>query len=172
MPIEWLIVKFTEGCWMNPVGWLVSHRLAELAGPWDERLSNSRDDDGEYICRVVAASGKVKFVPQAKCYYRIGNPNSLSWMNSNKALESLFLATSLCISHLRSLEDSERTRAACIKFLQNRLLYFYPDKYGMVEKAEKLAQDLGGHLLPPKTYIRKNWDRLIYELGNLNKPSI
>ena len=60
---------------MNPAVWLVSRKLMELAGPWDERLS--LDDDGEYFARLVAASKSI-FVPEARSYHRASNPKSLS----------------------------------------------------------------------------------------------
>src|SRR5436309_3308297 len=75
-PVDWIVTKFTKNAWMNPSVWLVSRRLTELAGLWDERLASSGDDDGEYICRLVAASDRVRYVPEAKCYYRIGNVGS------------------------------------------------------------------------------------------------
>jgi glycosyltransferase involved in cell wall biosynthesis len=62
-PVEWLVNNFNEGLWINPAGWLVSRRLTETVGSWDERLC--RDIDGEYICRVVSVSEKVKFIPEA-----------------------------------------------------------------------------------------------------------
>ena len=98
--IDWIITKFVENSWMNPAAWLVSREITELAGYWDERLSSSGDDDGEYICRIVASSEKVKFVPEAKCYYRVGHTDSLSKRRSDNAYESLILVTKLCIEHL------------------------------------------------------------------------
>ncbi len=148
-PVEWLVTKFEKGVWMNPAAWLVSRRSTELAGPWDGRLSFSGDDDGEYMCRLVARSRAVKFVQDARCYYRIGNTSGLSWRRSDTALDSFFLATTLCINHLRSLEDSERTRAAGVRFLQKRLRYFYPLKPAIIQAATMLASDLGGTLAPP-----------------------
>lgn len=147
-PIDWLMVKLTENVWIGLHAWLISRKLTELAGNWDERLSN--DDDGEYSSRVVAASDIVKFIPEAKCYYRKGNTGSVSWGVSDRASQSLFLATQLTINHLRSLEDNGMTRAACLKFLQSRLVSFYPDKYELVKEANKIAQELGGELSPPK----------------------
>jgi glycosyltransferase involved in cell wall biosynthesis len=78
-PQDWILTKFMKHVWMNPTSWLVSRKLTDMAGPWDERLSGSGDDDGEYICRIVSVSEKVKFVREAKCYYRRGGPGSLSW---------------------------------------------------------------------------------------------
>jgi glycosyltransferase involved in cell wall biosynthesis len=156
-PIEWLVTRFRDGVWMNPAAWLVSRKLTELAGPWDQRLV--RDQDGEYICRVVSQSENVKFVPEARSYYRQGNLKSLSRDLSEKARESGFLAGNLCIGYLRSLEDSERTRAACLMNLQRCLYYVDLDQTAILEKANALAKELGGELQPPT----RSWKYSIIE---------
>jgi glycosyltransferase involved in cell wall biosynthesis len=154
-PIEWLMAKFSENLWMNPAPWLVSRKLADLAGPWDERLA--RDQDGEYICRVVSKSEGTKFVADARSYYRQSNPNSLSRALSEKASKSVFLGTTLSIGHLLALENSDRTRAAGVKLLQARLHYFYPEKQDLLRQVYDLARDLGGTLSPP----RLSWKYLV-----------
>jgi glycosyltransferase involved in cell wall biosynthesis len=192
-PVEWIFTKLNDNVWFNPTSWLVSRKLTELAGTWDQRLAKSGDDDGEYICRIVTKSEKVNFIPEAKCYYRIGNLSSLNWSNSDEAKESLFLSLILCVNHLRSLEDSERTRTACINYLQRWLHYFYPEKQELFKKLNEIAVELGGSLKPPelkwkyflsrqlfgyqvarnfsmaarKTKLRaiRNWDRFMYALS-------
>ncbi len=150
-PLEWILARFNDNVWMNPTVWLVSRRLTELAGPWDERLTKSGDDDGEYICRVVAASKGVKFVRDALCYYRIGTPGSLNWNmeTSKKNLEPLFLSLNLALDHLLGMENSDRTRKACIQHLQTFLPYFIPDQDNLVAKLNHRAEELGGELVPP-----------------------
>jgi len=147
-PVDWMVTKFMDGVWMNPSAWLVSRRLVELSGPWDKRLSLSGDDDGEYICRVITNSQVVKFVPKAKSYYRQGN-FGLSWRKAEKAPEALYLSTCQCIAHLRSLEDSSRTRRACLIFLQNRLSEFDQNNTTILKNGSILAQELGGDLTIP-----------------------
>ena len=189
-PVEWIITKFNNNIWMNPAVWLVSRELTDLAGLWDERLS--LDDDGEYFCRVVASSERVEFVPEAKSYYRVGNTGSLSKRTSYKACESLLLSLTLCFEHLLLLENSERTRSACLKYLKIWLPYFYPEKPKLMNRMNDLAHELGGSLPPPevswkyypiekvmgweiakkvmtcwrsvKSKSYKNWDRLLYHL--------
>ncbi|HHW75679.1 MAG TPA: glycosyltransferase family 2 protein [Xanthomonadaceae bacterium] len=153
-PVDWIMTKFNDNAWMNPAVWLVSRRLAELAGPWDERLTSSGDDDGEYICRVVTHARDVKFVRDAKCYYRIGTVGSLNWNmeRSEKSLNTLILSLSLSIGHLRSLEDTARTRTASINYLQTFLPYFYGNE-SLLKKLYDMAEELGGTLNPPKV----NW---------------
>jgi len=190
-PLDYFLIKFNENIWLQPGAWLVSRELTEMAGPYYEL--RSPDDDGEYFCRVVANCDRIKFVPEAKAYWRIGNFGSMSQVKSDEALAALFISISRSIDHLRSLMDNERTRAACLKYLQNRLWYFYPENHVIMEKAKKLAQELGGDLLPPReslkfflirrvfgwetakdvkditwrvqTFALRNFDRLLYKLN-------
>ncbi len=147
-PVEWICRKFSENVWLGIETWLVSRKLTEMAGPWNEELSV--DDDGEYFCRIVAASEGIKFIPGAKSYCRIANTGSLSRDKSDKACTSLFSSVSLCMGYLRSLEESERTREACLALLQSQLINFYPDREKIMKAANELANSLGGKLFPPK----------------------
>jgi glycosyltransferase involved in cell wall biosynthesis len=146
-PLEWLITRFSQNVWMASHAWLISRALSEKAGPWDERLR--LDEDGEYFCRVVSKSKKIKFVQDAKCFYRVGNFGSLRMDRSNRALESLLLSMDLSFKHLRFLEDSERVMTACLKFLENRILDYYPDNSEILEEAKNLSKELGGVLSMP-----------------------
>ena len=148
-PSDYFFIKFSDDTHFQPSSWLVSRKLSDLAGPWWELRSS--DDDGEYFCRVVAASEGIHFVPEAKCYWRVGNKESVSeaWKRSRVHLEGLFEATVRCIEHYRKLEDSERSRAACVAFLQNRLIFFYPDSPHIVKQISALAKELGGAISPP-----------------------
>jgi glycosyltransferase involved in cell wall biosynthesis len=170
-PVDWIITKFEKNVWMNPTAWLISRRLTELGGAWDERLSGSGDDDGEYILRVVAASESVKFVSEAKCYYRIGNVGSLDWSMgaSVDKLEALFLSLSLSISHLMKLEDSLRTRQACVKHLQTWLPLFHPERKTILEKIYLLAKSLGGELAEPKVKWKYYPIKMLFGISNAKK---
>lgn len=147
-PADWIVTKFANNIWMNPAVWLTSRELTGAAGPWNEDLS--LDDDGEYFCRVVSSSGFVKFVPTARSYYRQWSAGSLSRAASDRACRSLLTSLELSISHLLSLEDSERTRSAALSYLQIWMRYFYPDKVELLEELKGMAKELGGCLRPPK----------------------
>jgi glycosyltransferase involved in cell wall biosynthesis len=149
LPVDWIVNSFSDNIWMGIESWLVSRKLTEMAGPWNEQLL--RDNDGEYFCRVVCASKEIKFVREAKCYCRMGNEKSISSEFNMSALkiESVFSSICLQINYLRSIENSERTKAACLKNLQHHLIYFYPDQTAILEKADALAKELGGALSPP-----------------------
>jgi glycosyltransferase involved in cell wall biosynthesis len=161
-PVEWFLERFRYNLWVNPAVWLVSRRLTEKAGPWDERLS--LDDDGEYFCRVVAASERVKFVRQATSLYRMTGYSQLSMTENEKAYESMFLAKTLCIGHLRSLEDSERARNASLILLQRMYSYYYfAERKKWLEQINILASELGGNLTPPR--FGPKWDSVRRVIG-------
>ena len=147
-PIDWFLKHFNNGLWLMNAAWLVSRRVTEKAGRWDERLT--LNDDGEYFCRTVAASKGIRFVKTARCYYRQSGFNQLSRSTSEKACKSFLLSLALSIGHLRSLEESERTRSASLALLQESLQHFYPDKTEMLEGLNTLASDLGGALMAPR----------------------
>ncbi len=150
-PVEYFLAKFLNNAWFFPASWLVSRKLTELAGPWDERLT--LDDDGEYFARVVAASEGVRFVPEARAYYRRASVGSLSRAISERAADSLLLSIGLCIHYLLEIEDSDRTRAASIRFLQDwidRGNCFHPDRSELYARVQSLAHELGGSVEPPR----------------------
>jgi glycosyltransferase involved in cell wall biosynthesis len=144
-PAEWLIHKLSENVFMQTAVWLVSRELTEAAGEWDTRMH--ADDDGEYFCRVLLASDRVHFVPDAKVYYRNSGSVSLSYIGeSPKKMEALWLSIKLHIGYLRSLEDSLRVHAACLEYLRISLVNFTPEQSGIRREAEQLAMELGGKL--------------------------
>jgi len=142
-PMSWVLTRFTHKAWLIPAAWLISRRVAEAAGPWDERLS--LNDDAEYFCRVVLASDHVHFDEHATCYYRSTGYGQLSRTRSEPALESLLLSLALCIRHLQSVEVSERTRRASLALLQ---MYapFWRDAPAVRIRADRIAAALGGRL--------------------------
>ena len=161
LPAEWLLRKLEDNVFMQTATWLVSRELTEAAGPWDLRLLV--DDDGEYFCRVLRASNSVRFVPDARTFYRRTGGGSLSQIGqSAKKLEAHLLSMTLHIRHLRTLEDSERTRAACLVFLQRYLVYFYPERPDLVKQAEELAAELGGQLEPPQLSWKYAWIQKLF----------
>lgn len=158
---EWLIRKMSQNVYMQTASWLVSRELTESAGPWNTRLLG--DDDGEYFCRVLLASEGVHFVPGAKIYYRSSGSGSLSYIgSSDRKRDAQWLSMQLHIGYLSSLEDSKRARNACVKFLQNWMFNFYPERLDIFEQAEEMARNLGGQLEIPHLSWKYSWIRAIF----------
>src|SRR5229473_456196 len=113
-PVEWLVRKMSENLHMQTATWLTSRELTEAAGPWDKRLQS--DDDGEYFCRVLLASKGTRFVPEARTFYRrTPSLSRVSYIgNSDDKKDSMLVSMRLHVQCLRSLEESERVRRACL----------------------------------------------------------
>lgn len=160
-PVEYLMRKMGQNLLMQPDCWLVNRELIEAAGPWDVRLW--KDNDGEYFCRIIMASEGIRFVPGAKSYYRRSGSTSVTHIGrSNKKLESQFISMQLHVAYLRSLEDSERTRSACLSYLQTRFPNFFPQRPELVRELEKLAESLGGQLQLPKLSWKYLWIQKLF----------
>jgi glycosyltransferase involved in cell wall biosynthesis len=155
-PIEWLLRKLGQNLHMQTATWLVSREIATKAGPWDTRLLG--DDDGEYFCRVLLASNGTIFVPESKVFYRVTGGSRLSYIGqSQRKMDAHFLSMELHIQYIRSLEDSERVRRACVSYLQTWLPDFYFEGSELVKRAQQLAEALGGELKPPQLSWKYAW---------------
>jgi len=155
-PLEWLLRKMGENLHMQNATWLVSRELAEAAGPWDENLHY--DQDGEYFCRVLMASERTRFVAGAKVFYRMSGSNRISYIgSSDKKRTSLLRSIKLHLRYLRSLEESERVRKACLTYLQTWSGQFYPERPDMFAEIQALAAELGGHLEEPRLHWKYAW---------------
>jgi glycosyltransferase involved in cell wall biosynthesis len=155
-PREWLLLKMSQNLHMQTATWLVSRELTEMAGPWDTRLS--LDDDGEYFCRVLLASSGVRFVAGARVFYRATGSARLSKIDlSRKKLESQLLSMKLHVDYLRSLEESERVRAACVSYLQTWFIWFHEENPELAEELRDLARQIGGELHIPALRAKYRW---------------
>jgi glycosyltransferase involved in cell wall biosynthesis len=160
-PVEWLLRKMGENLHMQTATWLTSRELTNAAGAWDARLFV--DDDGEYFCRVLLASDGVRFVPGAKVFYRITPSTRLSYIGrSDKKKDAQLLSMRLHVKYIRSLEESYRVRAACITYLQNWMINFYPERPDIVQELETLAVSMGGRLEAPRLRWKYAWIKPLF----------
>ena len=195
-PVEWLKLKMGRCFYMPPIVWLVSRELTGKAGPWDTRLTF--DDDGEYFTRVIALSGWVEFVPEAKALYRSSGSGSMSYVGqSDKKMESLMLSMKLHLQYFLALDEGDATKAAALEYLQYWSFYFVPRRPDLLRETEKLAESLGGALSPPRLWneryaivqklfgwnaakrahdfvpqikmaLKRNWDKTWFKFGKQN----
>ena len=160
-PVEWLLRKMGQNLHMQTATWLVSRTLTQAAGPWDTRLS--LDDDGEYFSRVVLASDAIRFVPDAKVFYRQPGFDRLSSIDrSDKKLESQFLSMQLHVEYLRSFEKSDRVRAASLAYLQTWFGWFFEERPDLAQELGRLAATLGGRLEAPRLPWKYFWIQKLF----------
>jgi glycosyltransferase involved in cell wall biosynthesis len=161
LPVEWLIHKLEGNLHMQTATWLCSRELAHAAGPWDTRLLS--DDDGEYFTRAILASAGVRFVSEGRVYYRVSGAQRLSNIGwSDRKKDAQLLAMRLTVGHLRGFEDTSRTRHACLTYLQNWLMFFYPERPDLMSAAQQFADEIGGHLKLPKLHWKYVWLRPLF----------
>ena len=155
-PVEWLLRSMGQNLPMQNSTWLVSRELAEAAGPWDETLWY--DQDGDYYSRVLVASVGTRFVPEARMFHRILGARQMSYIgNSDKKLESLMRSLERHVRLLRSLEESERVRKACLAYLQTWYGAFERKQH--IAQLDALAAELQGHLERPPLRKKYAWIR-------------
>jgi glycosyltransferase involved in cell wall biosynthesis len=146
-PVGWLVEAWTRQVWIASSVWLVSRKLVERAGLWNESLS--LHDDGEYFSRVLLQSKSVKFCDKADSYYRKGISDSLSTVISDKALKSHWQICKLYESHLLSVRNTVEARRACAA---NYMAFYYdhfPNKTPLRAQALIEAKRLGGEDIKP-----------------------
>jgi glycosyltransferase involved in cell wall biosynthesis len=160
-PVEWVLRKMGENLHMQNATWLVSRELAETAGPWCVDLHY--DQDGEYFARVILASEGTRFVPGTGIFYRATGKGSISQIgNSNKKKESLLLSLKLQIQYLRTVEESERVRRACLTYLQNWYHNVYPERPDLAAEWQALATQLQGELEEPRLRWKYEWMKPVF----------
>jgi glycosyltransferase involved in cell wall biosynthesis len=160
-PVEWLLRKMGENLHMQNATWLVSRELAEAAGPWDTGLHY--DQDGEFFARVLLASEGTRFVPGTGIFYRAAGSESVSYIGrSDTKKDSLLRSMKLHIQYLRSLEESERVRKACLTYMQNWYHNFYPDRPEVLAELQALASQLQGHLEEPRLRWKYAWMKRVF----------
>ena len=160
-PVEWLFRKLSQNLHMQNATWLVSREITDVAGPWDTSLHY--DQDGEYFARVLLACERTRFVSGTGIFYRMSPSNRISYIgNSAKKKESLARSMKLHIRYIRSLEDSERIRTACVTYLQNWYCHFYPERSDLVADLQELADELGGRLEAPRLRWKYAWMRPVF----------
>jgi glycosyltransferase involved in cell wall biosynthesis len=172
MPVEWLLRKLGEGQYMQTATWLTSRELAEAAGPWDVRLHV--DDDGEYFCRVLLASEGTRFSPEAKVYYRVTPSSRVSHIGvSDKKKDAMVISMKLQIQYLRSLEKGARVQKACLAYMQNLYVNFYPERPDLMAELQALASELGGgRLEEPRLRWKYAWIKPILGFNAAKRAQI
>jgi glycosyltransferase involved in cell wall biosynthesis len=121
-PIDFLVACARENLMFPPCAWLIPRRLCDAAGPWNETLS--MNDDGEYMARVLAASGGIRFCEGARAYYRNANPDSYSGRRTAAAADSDLRAWDAIVAVMMRMEKSDRVaKAAAIGYQRIRIRY-------------------------------------------------
>lgn len=146
-PVDWLVRSWSGGGMFPPIVWLTPRTVLTAAGPWNESLS--LDDDGEYFARVLLRAAHVRFVPEARSYYRVHPGPRLSASRGERAARSSFTSCALKEQHLLAVENSPRTRDALGRTWQRFAWEQMVDAPAMALEAVARARALSPELPPP-----------------------
>lgn len=144
---DWLVQSWEGRGTIPTFAWLIPRAVVERAGPWNGSLL--RNQDGEYVARLLVEARKIAFVEEAWGYYRSGLADSVSKRTSEAALRSLYEANALCERALLRHRDTPETRRACAGLWQQFLFAAYPDVPDLVRRAEARVEELGGMYRKP-----------------------
>jgi glycosyltransferase involved in cell wall biosynthesis len=118
-PAEFLIKLYggTDECsgggMIHPNAFLVERSLIEKAGCFNESISPSPDEDGEYFCRVILASKGILYSDKGINYYRqYKKRKSLSRKFSYDRICNLLKSTDLKLNHILKMRNDEKVHLA------------------------------------------------------------
>ena len=112
---------------------------------------------------MLLASERTRFAPEARVFYRITQSSRLSHIGaSDRKKDAMMISMKLHVQYLRSLEDSERVRKACLAYLQNWYHNFYPERPDIVAELQRLAAQLQGHLEEPHLRWKYAWMKPVF----------
>jgi glycosyltransferase involved in cell wall biosynthesis len=93
---------------VQPNAYLISRKIANEIGEWNEEISPSPDEDGEYFTRVLLATETVIYTEGINFYRKKLNQNSLSQNFSLQRAFNLLDTVELKFSHLFKVENTNR----------------------------------------------------------------
>lgn len=93
---------------VQPNAYLISRKIATEIGEWNEEISPSPDEDGEYFARVLLATETVCYTKGVNYYRKASNANSLSQNFSFQRALNLLDTVELKFTHLFKVENTKR----------------------------------------------------------------
>ena len=122
--------------------YMVSRRLIEEAGIWDENILVNQD--GEYFVRVLLKAKKVLFANSGALYYRSADKNSISRTRGSekKGLSLLYSYE----QEIRAITEANamrpRIKSGLIRMVQS-VAYLYDYCPEVIANARKVTKELG-----------------------------
>lgn len=86
-PINWLLDSWNGGGMGQTAIWLIPKALIDKVGKWDEELL--KNQDGEYMCRILCHSSEIIFSEHATVFYRKPSKGNVSQNTTKKGIKSL-----------------------------------------------------------------------------------
>ena len=128
---------------VQPNAYLIPKQIAEKIGEWNDKISPSPDEDGEYFTRALLCAEEVVFTEGINFYRKLTNNGSLSQKYSFDRVCNLLETVDLKFKHIFEIESSIRT----MKLYQlniSQVVYQFGIEYPeLVPKAKKMLAKRG-----------------------------
>lgn len=125
-PTDFLIDFWNFGGMLQIGSLLIPRQLILESGPWNERWI--LNEDGEFLCRLVANCSEIIHEPKAMCHYRRDNIFSLNNTRTPKHYQSQFESYETYLTIANSHPDNIALKEALFRqysrFIQNIYLNF------------------------------------------------
>ena len=135
-PLQLLCKLLSTNKYIQTGQWLIPHRLAKMAGPWDETLI--ADQDGEYFSRVLQQAGTVVSSPAAITYYRRARSGQISSGQTARHFESRLQAFRAKLQRIESVTQPETVRKIVQHQCQTLAIASYPQAMTVSEQATRM----------------------------------
>lgn len=145
-PIEFLLNLYGangKAGMIQPNAFMISRLLSDKVGKWDESISPSPDEDGEYFCRVMLASSAIIYTSIPVNFYRIGINTSLSKQHSYIYCKGALHSIVKKKEHLLEYENSERVRRVIANKLSAFQYQYYNLYKDLINQADTELKEIG-----------------------------
>ncbi len=123
-PIQLLCKILYSDKYIQTGQWLISRKLAERTGPWNESLV--ADQDGEYFARALQRAHTVLSCPEAITYYRKAVADQISTRKNASHFQSRLRAFETKLQMIRETTEPKTLRAIVTKQCQWIATLSYP----------------------------------------------
>ena len=137
-PMQLLCKLLLSDHYIQTGQWLLSRRLAQQTGPWDESLV--ADQDGEYFARVLQQAHTVLSCPEAVVYYRKAVAGQISSRTGASHFQSRLAALETKISILRERVGQEMLKAIVAEQCQRIATRSYPRSKSTSKRAVQIME--------------------------------
>lgn len=137
--------KFLLDLWNNQEmmivnAWLIPKKIIEEVGGWDESLS--KNQDGEYITRILLKSSGVKFVPDITAYYRSQADKNISQQKTFNSIESVLQSYKTIEHEVRKSIESKEIILGLKKLYLKFIYDTFPKYPSLIKEAESKINNL------------------------------
>lgn len=142
-----------------PHAFLIKREIHLASNGWDEYLV--RNQDGEYMARVLVNVKKIGFLDELLTFYRIPDSNHTSRKDSIESSMSLFQSFEKCTKTVLSKKNDQKTKAILSALFEDyflKTIFSYPElSKKSLERMVQLNPILRYDLSKPKIILLSIW---------------